>query len=291
MKLLIFEKNLFYRILIVSLRNNFNVMNFLRGILILFNMENVMPFFKRTVTLEDNIQNFKDTENLCKTNPNLQSAISKSNENQKLILENEEIFCEKKVYENPAKILVTPNRTFEAVMNYPEKKVAVLNFASATNPGWGVVYGSFAQEECLCRCSTLYFNLTEEKMKNGFYLSHIKQQNPLHNDDIIYTPEVVIFKTDTSYPKLMKEENWQTVNVITCAAPNLREKPSNIHNSGDGNVSVSISDNELQLLHEKRGAKILDVALAEKNQVVILGDLVVAHLEINLKSWQKRTKI
>lgn len=71
MKLLIFEKNLFYRILIVSLRNNFNVMNFLRGILILFNMENVMPFFKRSVTREDNIQNFKDTENLCKTNLNL----------------------------------------------------------------------------------------------------------------------------------------------------------------------------------------------------------------------------
>ena len=49
-------------------------------------MENVMPFFKRTVTREDNIQNFKDTENLCKTNLNLQRAISKSNENQKLIL-------------------------------------------------------------------------------------------------------------------------------------------------------------------------------------------------------------
>ena len=37
-------------------------------------MENVMPFFKRTVTREDNIQNFKDTENLCKTNLNLQRA-------------------------------------------------------------------------------------------------------------------------------------------------------------------------------------------------------------------------
>ena len=37
-----------------------------------------MPFFKRTVTREDNIQNFKDTENLCKTNLNLQRAISKS---------------------------------------------------------------------------------------------------------------------------------------------------------------------------------------------------------------------
>ena len=220
---------------------------------------------------EDNVKIFADTEKLCKTNEKLMNAIEMSNKNQKLILEKEKIEVDRKVFEKPCKILVTKNRTFESSMQYPEKNVAVLNFASATNPGGGVVNGSSAQEECLCRCSTLYFNLIEEKMKNGFYLSHRKQQNPLHNDDIIYTPEVVIFKTDTSYPKLMNEEKWQTVNVITCAAPNLREKPSNIHNSGDGNVSVSISDNELQLLHEKRGAKILDVALAEKNQVVILG--------------------
>ena len=220
---------------------------------------------------EDNVKIFADTEKLCKTNEKLMNAIEMSNKNQKLILEKEKIEVDRKVFEKPCKILVTKNRTFESSMQYPEKNVAVLNFASATNPGGGVVNGSSAQEECLCRCSTLYFNLIEEKMKNGFYLSHRKQQNPLHNDDIIYTPEVVIFKTDTSYPKLMNEEKWQTVNVITCAAPNLREKPSNIHNSGDGYVSVSISDNELQHLHEKRGAKILDVALAEKNQVVILG--------------------
>ena len=220
---------------------------------------------------EDNVKIFADTEKLCKTNEKLMNAIEMSNKNQKLILEKEKIEVDRKVFEKPCKILVTKNRTFESSMQYPEKNVAVLNFASATNPGGGVVNGSSAQEECLCRCSTLYFNLIEEKMKNGFYLSHRKQKNPLHNDDIIYTPEVVIFKTDTSYPKLMNEEKWQTVNVITCAAPNLREKPSNIHNSGDGNVSVLISDNELQLLHEKRGAKILDVALAEKNQVVILG--------------------
>lgn len=213
---------------------------------------------------EDNVRIFIDTEKLCKTNEKLIKAIENSNKNQKLILENEKVKVETKLYDKPCKILVTKNRTFESAMQYQDKKVAVLNFASATNPGGGVVNGSSAQEECLCRCSTLYFNLIEEKMHKGFYSPHRKQQNPLHNDDIIYTPEVVIFKTDTSYPKLMNEKNWQTVNVITCAAPNLREKPSNIHNSGNGNVSVSISDNELQFLHEKRGAKILDVALAEK---------------------------
>ena len=37
----------------------------------------------------------------------------------------------------------------------------------------------------------------------------------------------------------MNEKDWYNVDVITCAAPNLREKPGNIHNPGDGDKSVS----------------------------------------------------
>lgn len=63
---------------------------------------------------------------------------------------------------------VTKSKTFEAAMRLrkerPDAKIAVLNFASATNPGGGVKSGSSAQEESLCRCSTLYPTLNQRKL-------------------------------------------------------------------------------------------------------------------------------
>ena len=220
---------------------------------------------------EDIIRIFKDTEKLCKTNQTLVEAWKNSSANQKLFLEKDEIACEKNLYESAAKIIVSKKRTFEAAMGYAGKRVAVLNFASASNPGGGVVNGSSAQEECLCRCSTLYYNLTEDYMWKTFYLPHRHAANPLHNDDLIYTPDVVIFKSDTAHPELLPESQWMHVNVITCAAPNLRERPSNSHNSGDGNNAVKISDKDLEQLHVKRGRKILEAAATYKNEIVILG--------------------
>ena len=41
---------------------------------------------------------------------------------------------------------VSTKRTFEAAAGYAGQKVAVHNFASATNPGGGVTRGSSAQE-------------------------------------------------------------------------------------------------------------------------------------------------
>ena len=110
------------------------------------------------------------------------------------------------------------------------KKVAVLNFASATNPGGGVTRGASAQEECLCRCSGLYSSLNVPETWDLFYTPHRKSKNPIHNDDIIYTPSVTVFKTDTVNPALMQEKDWYKVDIITCAAPNLREKPGSLQN-------------------------------------------------------------
>ena len=61
------------------------------------------------------------------------------------------------------RIVVSQKRTFDAASEYKGMKTAVHNFASATNPGGGVVRGANAQEECLCRCSGLYFNLNEQR--------------------------------------------------------------------------------------------------------------------------------
>ncbi len=222
---------------------------------------------------EENIEIFMDTEKLCRTNPVLIRAWKDSSARQKLILESKQIEYEANRYEKPALVKVSRKRTFEAAMDsvYYERKVAVLNFASATSPGGGVVNGSSAQEECLCRCSTLYYNLTEEYMWKNFYQPHRRQGNPIHNDDLIYTPGVVIFKSDTACPQLMPESSWKKVNVITCAAPNLRERPANSFNLGNGNKAAFVSDKELEAIHIKRGRKILEAAAADKNDVIVLG--------------------
>jgi uncharacterized protein (TIGR02452 family) len=139
----------------------------------------------------------------------------------------------------------------------------VLNFASALNPGGGVVKGANAQEECLCRCSDLYFCLNADENWNKFYVPHRHARNPLYNDDIIYTPNVTVFKSDTVNPELMPENEWYNVDVITCAAPNLC--------AWDDMETVNVTDKELQELHEKRLRRILDVAVVNGVETIILG--------------------
>ena len=224
---------------------------------------------------KDNIEIFEDTQRLCSSNSHLASAVRNSSESQ-------QCFAGKmlqwygsgyRIYQKPAQIVVSPKRTLEAAATYAYagKKVCILNFASATNPGGGVTRGSSAQEEAICRCSTLFPNLNEREMWSIFYAPHRHQHNPLHNDDCIYTPGVMVFKSDTDYPQLLPEDKWYSVNVVTCAAPNLREKPSNSMNSGDGDAAVHISRENLHALHEKRMRKVLEIAWRKGNEVLVLG--------------------
>ena len=106
----------------------------------------------------ENVEIFEDTKRLCETNGKIKEVLARSVKNQKLILEGEELSAvDKTRFSDEAKIVVSTKRTFEAAAGYAGQKVAVHNFASATNPGGGVTRGSSAQEECLCRCSGLYF--------------------------------------------------------------------------------------------------------------------------------------
>lgn len=220
---------------------------------------------------DENLLVFRDTEKFCKNNPAIKASIDDSIQKQKLILEGESIDnINLDIYSMPAKLVISKKRTYEAARAYGNQKVAVHNFASASNPGGGVTKGASAQEECLCRCSGLYFCLNVRDMWNGFYYPHRNAHDSIHNDDIIYTPEVTVFKTDTNAPKLMAEKDWYRVDVITCAAPNLRPNPTNRFNPADGDP-VSMTDKDLLLLHEKRLRRILDVAVSEGVETIILG--------------------
>lgn len=221
---------------------------------------------------------FEDTKNLYSKNEYLKNAIAETCKSQEFIPDNasddkSDIFnIASAEIDKTTKITVTKNRTMEAARKYVEqgKKTAVLNFASATTPGGGVTRGSSAQEECLCRVSTLYPCLTTKDMWEKFYAPHRSgSSNALYNDDIIYSKDIVVFKDD-DYDFISKD-NWFKVDVITCAAPNLREKPGNSFNAEASNEKISISDDELYKLHYSRAKAILSSAAKNNAEVLILG--------------------
>ena len=157
---------------------------------------------------------------MCRENGRLRAAIAASRKGQRLIVEGAAVGdVDLNRFDEVAKVVVSSKRTFEAAVAYAGRmRTCAHNFASSTNPGGGVVNGSSAQEEALCRCSTLYFNLNVREMWDGFYTPHREAHDPLHNDDIIYTPGVVVFKSDTAYPRTLAESEWKMLDVITCAA-------------------------------------------------------------------------
>ena len=214
------------------------------------------------------VEVFKDTMARIEAEGDLRQAVSKSIETQRFIAEGAAIALPDPPYAEPAAVSVTKSRSFEAARPYAERglRTAVLNFASSTSPGGGVTRGAGAQEECLCRVSTLYPCLMDERMWNLFYAPHRRAKNPLHNDDIIYTKDVLVLKDDDYRPL----ERPFAVDVVTCAAPNLREDATNAYNPSDGD-RADIAPAELLALHEKRGRRILAVAAANGAQALVLG--------------------
>lgn len=130
----------------------------------------------------ENVEIFEDTKRLCEKNEKLKASVAESVKNQKLILESEKLpVVDKKHFSDEAKVVVSTKRTFEAASGYAGQKVAVHSFASPYKPGGGVLRGAGAQEECLCRCSGLYFCLSVPELEKGFYSPHRKAKNPMGN--------------------------------------------------------------------------------------------------------------
>lgn len=119
-------------------------------------------------------------------------------------------------------IEVTNGSSVETALEYSTKRVAILNFASAYRPGGGVTNGAIAQEEVLCRCSTLYEVLSSKKCIDNYYRKNKNDNYKYGSDRIIYSPNIIFFNTDKNNPP--KKIEPFTADVITCAAPNLRNK-------------------------------------------------------------------
>lgn len=228
-----------------------------------------MPY---TDKRQQNVSVFEDTRTCYTQDATLKDAICESKRGTKFyapgtILPAPEMLAR---FSENAHILVSPERTLQAAGKYAGQKVTVLNFASATNPGGGVLRGSSAQEEALCRCSTLYPCLLGNDLWQSYYQMHRERHDVTYTDACIYTPGVLVIKTDTNFPQRLPRDKIYSVDVITCAAPNLHPQPNNYMNPGYGNP-VRLTREQLRALHLQRARKILSVAAIHKTEVLILG--------------------
>ena len=171
---------------------------------------------------------FKDTYDKCQKIALIRESIGESIKLTKLYLEGNKFNLEKtEIKSKDYNIIITPSRTLEAVQKYyvsndDKGKIAVLNFASAKRPGGGVWNGAGAQEESLCRASTLYSCLSTEYLDDNFYSYH-KGKKREYSDRIIYTPNVLVFKSDDNiFSEMLNENDWYKIDVISCAAHNQR---------------------------------------------------------------------
>lgn len=118
------------------------------------------------------------------------------------------------------KITVTNETTFHASRRlfetYNEDEIVVLNFASAKNPGGGFLNGANAQEESLCRQSTLFASIGDP-CRFEMYQYNRNHSSLLYSDYMIFSPDVIIFRDDQEHYL----ENPVKTSVITCPAANL----------------------------------------------------------------------
>ena len=218
---------------------------------------------------------FKDTVEFFSTDNTLLAEMTSSAAKTKLYAANEyPVLMRPQENVSDAEVRITNKRTFAAAMDmchsFPNKKVAVLNFASAVNPGGGVINGSSAQEEALCRCSTLYPTLNQKWLYEAYYRPNREASDFRNSDAVIYSPDIVICKSDDEYPERLPKNKWCTVDVISCAAPNLHGVhyiPYGQENSGQTGFTAE----ELYSIHLTRSRHILTVAAANGVKILILG--------------------
>jgi uncharacterized protein (TIGR02452 family) len=133
-------------------------------------------------------------------------------------------------------------------------EVAVLNFASARNPGGGYLNGAQAQEEALCRASALYTCLLRAR---EFYDHHRAHRDPFYTDRVVHSPGVPVFRDDRGR---LLDEPYRAA-FLTSAAPNagvvLRTAPERAA--------------ELPAALAVRAERVLETAVAHGYRRLVLG--------------------
>ncbi|EIW80768.1 hypothetical protein CONPUDRAFT_137793 [Coniophora puteana RWD-64-598 SS2] len=114
-----------------------------------------------------------------------------------------------------ALLLQHPDLCTQPNRDLPKSSIGVLSFASPKRPGGGWLHGSNEQEEALARTSSLVASLQTDHAKE-FYRTHrefLKIDGAgLHDHSMVYSPGVVVFRSDESVGTLSPCTSTQTRN-------------------------------------------------------------------------------
>lgn len=229
-----------------------------------------------------NIEVFKETMQMNNEHPALKKAIYNSIENTKIEVGKKGYTATRTYNEDTQQEMfeVSDMTTIEAAIKLDKDlrdvrknyRIGILNFASAVRAGGGVDKGANAQEESICRSSTLYPVLTSDKAHEEYYSKNRLCATRQYEDICIYSPDIIIFKDDINDYKLLPENEWVKTDVITCPAPNLRKDKNGEFNENDIEQPVpQLSRDEIKKIFDERISLIIFTAAKYKITHLILG--------------------
>lgn len=231
---------------------------------------------------EYNIEIFKDTLETIGIYDQLDGDVIRTINNTDIVVGGSS-FTATRTYkesdgEHTVGVIVNRRRTmkmageiYKTIKDNPSKKLCVLNFASATTVGGGVKQGANAQEESICRISTLYPCLSTARVIEEYYEKNRAAKNRLYENICVYTPNIRVFRSDDKDMEMLPEEEWFYTDVITCPAPNLRSEKYNRFNENDIIHGASFTREEYMRALRDRISLIIVTALKHKVTHIVLG--------------------
>jgi uncharacterized protein (TIGR02452 family) len=160
---------------------------------------------------------------------------------------------------------VTGERSGEAARRLAATgaRVGILNFANGVTPGGGFLGGARAQEEQLCRCSSLYPCLIRDDDARAYYAENAAADTALVLDHVLVSPGVVFFR-DEDFTLL---EAPFTATVLTCAAPDQTW----LFARTDSGLEPLQHTLEVPELFARRTKVILEAAVEARVEALVLG--------------------
>lgn len=168
------------------------------------------------------IQLFEENMYFCERNPKLMNSIMRTRQHAEFysdVAKDLKIYpeCQLKKpslqFAEDDDVLVLAKRLAE---KKPGVRIGLVNSSNALFPGGTVLQGGDGLEERLCRSTTLYPCLRENRVQEVFYSCDEQAGCYMDTGCFLYLPEVVCFRIRDEAEQNLEEQEWFSVDIISC---------------------------------------------------------------------------